>query len=82
MVIVQVAGGLGNQLQQYALYRKLIRLGKEARLDLSWFQNLDEKKETGAVTGREFELEYLDRLVYEECTQEERERLIGPDMCF
>ena len=52
MVIVQVAGGLGNQLQQYALYRKLIRLGKEARLDLSWFQNLDEKKETGAVTGR------------------------------
>ena len=77
MVIVQVAGGLGNQLQQYALYRKLIRLGKEARLDLSWFQNLDEKKETGAVTGREFELEYLDRLVYEECTQEERERLIG-----
>lgn len=44
MVIVQVAGGLGNQLQQYALYRKLIRLGKEARLDLSWFQNLDEKR--------------------------------------
>lgn len=77
MVIVQVAGGLGNQLQQYALYRKLIRLGKEARLDLSWFQNLDEKKETGAVTGRELELEYLDRLVYETCTPEEREGLIG-----
>lgn len=77
MVIVQVAGGLGNQLQQYALYRKLIWLGKEARLDLSWFQNLDEKKEIGAVTGRELELEYLDRLVYEVCTREERERLIG-----
>ena len=34
MIIIQVAGGLGNQLQQYALYRKLIRLGKEVRLDL------------------------------------------------
>ena len=77
MVIVQVAGGLGNQLQQYALYRKLIRLGKEARLDLSWFQNLDEKKETGAVTGRDLELDYFDRLVYETCTPEEREGLIG-----
>jgi len=30
-------GGLGNQLQQYALYRKLEYLGKDARLDTSWF---------------------------------------------
>lgn len=37
MIIIQVAGGLGNQLQQYALYRKLVRLGKEVRLDISWF---------------------------------------------
>ncbi len=77
MVIIQVAGGLGNQLQQYALYRKLIRIGKEARLDLSWFQVLDEKKETGTVTKRELELAYFDRLIYEVCTQEEKEELIG-----
>lgn len=77
MIIVQVAGGLGNQLQQYALYRKLIRLGKEARLDFSWFQSLEEKKKSGTVTGRELELDYFDRLVYEACTREEREKLIG-----
>lgn len=46
MIIIQVAGGLGNQLQQYALYRKLVRLGKEVRLDLSWFEEV-EKTQTG-----------------------------------
>lgn len=79
MIIIQVAGGLGNQLQQYALYRKLVRLGKEARLDLSWFHSLEEKKEAGKVTGREFELAYFDRLAYETCTREEREELIGAE---
>ena len=77
MIIIQVAGGLGNQLQQYALYRKLVRLGKEARLDLSWFQSFEEKKETGTVTERKLELDYFDRLIYETCTQEEKEELIG-----
>ena len=37
MVIVRAMGGLGNQLQQYALYRKLEHMGKDARLDTSWF---------------------------------------------
>lgn len=41
MIIIQVAGGLGNQLQQYALYRKLVRIGKEVRLDLSWFEEVE-----------------------------------------
>lgn len=77
MIIVQVAGGLGNQLQQYALYRKLVRLGKEVRLDLSWFESLEKKKETGAVTVRELELDYFDRLIYETCTREEKDKLIG-----
>lgn len=77
MIIIQVAGGLGNQLQQYALYRKLIRLGKEVRLDLSWFESLEEKGKGGKVTGREFELAYFDRLIYEVCTREEKQELIG-----
>ena len=38
MIIIEVAGGLGNQLQQYALYRKFLSLGKDARLDVSWFE--------------------------------------------
>ena len=55
-------GGLGNQLQQYALYRKMVRMGKEARLDISWFTQQDNKNKE--LTHRELELERLDRLVY------------------
>lgn len=77
MIIVQVMGGLGNQLQQYALYRKFVRLGKEARLDLSWFMDRDRRGEV--LAERELELAYFDRLVYEVCTPEEKARLIGSD---
>lgn len=37
VIIIRVMGGLGNQLQQYALYRKFQNLGAEAKLDLAWF---------------------------------------------
>lgn len=74
MVIVETAGGLGNQLQQYALYRKFVRMGVEARLDVSWFnQTAQETK----VTERKLELAYFDRLIYEPCTEEEKSALIG-----
>lgn len=87
MVIIQVAGGLGNQLQQYALYRKFVRLGVEARLDLSWFdkvhaaekEQMRDKDIIPVVTRRELELRYFDRLVFETCTKEEKEALIGAD---
>ena len=87
MIIIQVAGGLGNQLQQYALYRKFVRLGVEARLDLSWFDKVHaaEKEQMRGkdiipvVTRRELELRYFDRLVFETCTKEEKETLIGAD---
>ena len=87
MIIIQVAGGLGNQLQQYALYRKFVRIGVEARLDLSWFDKVHtaEKEWTRGkdiipvVTRRELELRYFDRLVFETCTKEEKETLIGAD---
>lgn len=75
MVIIEVAGGLGNQLQQYALYRKFVRLGTEARLDVSWFKN---KRESG-TTERKLELTCFDRLIYETCTEEEKSALIGSD---
>ncbi|MDE7446851.1 MAG: alpha-1,2-fucosyltransferase [Lachnospiraceae bacterium] len=76
MIIIQAAGGLGNQLQQYALYRKFVRIGKEARLDLSWFS---ERNQEGVLKRRELELNYFDRLIYEECRLEEKVRLIGND---
>ncbi len=74
MIIVQVAGGLGNQLQQYALYRKFVRLGKEARLDVSWFSKESQGK---VLAKRELELAYFDRLIYEVCTPGEKAKLIG-----
>ena len=79
MIIIQVAGGLGNQLQQYSLYRKFVRMGKEARLDLSWFDEVKENDGEAKVTSRNLELAYFDRLVYETCTREEKERLTGSD---
>ena len=90
MIIIQLAGGLGNQLQQYALYRKFVRLGVEARLDLSWFEKVqiaERGRSKGnstipVVTKREMELRYFDRLVFETCSREEREALIGTDGIF
>lgn len=79
MIIIQVAGGLGNQLQQYALYRKFVRMGKEARLDLSWFDEVKQNNGEAKVTSRNLELAYFDRLVYETCTREEKEKLTGSD---
>lgn len=77
MIIIQLAGGLGNQLQQYALYRKFVRLGKEARLDISWFT--DSKKQEQVLAKRKLELDCFDRLLYEVCTKEEKEALTGSD---
>ena len=37
MIIVEVCGGLGNQMFQYALYTKLKIQGKEVKLDLTSF---------------------------------------------
>lgn len=75
MIIIQVTGGLGNQLQQYALYRKFVRMGVEARLDTSWFTEPKQQKQV--IRERELELDYFDRLIYETCTAEEKARLIG-----
>lgn len=35
MIIIRVMGGLGNQMSQYALYRKFKELGKKVKLDVS-----------------------------------------------
>lgn len=37
MIIIRIMGGLGNQMFQYALYRKFLSLGKDVKLDLSSF---------------------------------------------
>ncbi len=32
-------------MQQYALYRKLVSLGKEVQLDISWFEQAEQAGE-------------------------------------
>ena len=63
MLIIKMNGGLGNQLQQYALYEKLKSLGKEVKIDISWFGN-----DHGKALKRELELDYFPNVTYEACT--------------
>lgn len=66
MLIIKMNGGLGNQLQQYALYEKLKSLGKDVKLDISWFG-----KDVGTATKRELELDYFPKVNYEACSEDE-----------
>ncbi len=75
MIIIRVMGGLGNQMQQYALYRKLEILGRDVRLDTSWYEE-DYYKESG-VQRRKFELDKFIGVTYKKATEEEVMKLIG-----
>ena len=75
MLIVEVMGGLGNQLQQYALYRKLKSMGREAKLDVSWYTQ--KGRQEGVLAPRRLELSWFENLPMELCTQEEKARLTG-----
>ena len=80
MIIVEVMGGLGNQLQQYALYWKLKSLGRDVKLDVSWFE--DEKKQADVLASRKLELRYFENLPMDICSTAEKEQLIGRDDFF
>lgn len=55
MIIVKLMGGLGNQMFQYAVGRRLAHQhGTELKLDLSFLQN-----NTEVITVRKFELHHL-----------------------
>lgn len=75
MIIIRVMGGLGNQMQQYALYEKFKALGKEARLDISWFENASLQE--NVLARRSLELRLFDGLGFEACTGREKEELLG-----
>lgn len=75
MIIVQVTGGLGNQMQQYAMYQKLLSMGKDAKLDISWFEQ--ENRQRNVYARRELELNYFKNIKYETCTEEEKRKLAG-----
>ena len=72
MIIIKVNGGLGNQLQQYALYDKLRSMGKEVKVDISWFQ-----KDMGQTARRDLELDYFLGVHYDACTDKEAQEILG-----
>ena len=74
MVIVKIAGGLGNQMQQYSVYRKLLGLGKDVKLDLSWFSPSVQEK---MLAKRDFELPLFVDIPYEVATQEELDAILS-----
>lgn len=75
MIIVRIAGGLGNQMQQYALYRKLMAAGadRDVKLDTSWF---DESAQKGVLAKRELELRFFKDIPLPECTRDERDSFL------
>ncbi|MDE6604064.1 MAG: alpha-1,2-fucosyltransferase [Lachnospiraceae bacterium] len=74
MIIIRVMGGLGNQLQQYALFRKFQSLGVEAKLDLSWFS---QKTQETAAAPRKFVLSDFEGLPLKTASGEEVRALLG-----
>ncbi len=75
MIIIKVMGGLGNQMQQYALYEKFRSLGKDACLDISWFE--DASQQENVLAKRKLELRFFDNLQFETCTEKQRRDMLG-----
>lgn len=75
MVIIRVMGGLGNQLQQFALYKKLESLGRDVRLDLSWFHRSGGQQRV--LAERELELEYFENPSYRGASEDEIRSVLG-----
>lgn len=76
MIIIKLMGGLGNQLQQYALYLKFLSLEKEVYLDTSWF---DETNQDGMAAPRRMELGLFKNADYKKCSFGQIEKLVGYD---
>lgn len=75
MIIIRVMGGLGNQMQQYALYEKFRSLGKEAKLDISWFE--DARQQEKVLAKRSLELRQFESLRFETADRRECAAILG-----
>ena len=75
MVIIRLMGGLGNQLQQYALYEKFNTLGRDVRLDTSWFEG----GQQGLLAKRKIEIDRFRGVSYRAASPEEVRKLRGSE---
>lgn len=71
MIIVEVCGGLGNQMFQYALYTKLKEMGKDVRLDISSYKK--------GNSMRKFELDIF-KTDYQEAVLKQIRKYKKPDI--
>lgn len=76
MIIIRMQGGLGNQLYQYALYKKFKSLGKEVYLD-----DMSYRDKARYDEFRDNELDMLD-VQYDKCTDEQRYTLCDDSRAF
>lgn len=79
MIIIELMGGLGNQLQQYALYKKLKMAGIDVKMDISWFE---EENQQNMEAKRALELAYIQGIQIEACSKEEKEKLLFKNNFF
>lgn len=77
MIIIRLQGGLGNQLYEYAIYKRFEQLGKEVYLD-----NTDYTDRAKFRDIRELELEYFDSLTYQLCSVKQRGKLVDDSRSF
>lgn len=77
MIIIKAMGGLGNQLQQYALYEKMISLGKEVVFDTGWFEN--QKLQNNMLAPRKLELSYFPGVSFKKASADEVEKVYGKE---
>ena len=77
MIIIKAMGGLGNQLQQYALYEKMVSLGKEVAFDTSWFE--DTALQNSMLAPRKLELSYFPGLSYRKASAEDIAKVYGKE---
>ena len=75
MIIIKAMGGLGNQLQQYALYKKLESIGRDVLMDISWFRNTDTQAKM--LKPRDLELDYFEGISYRSAEPEEIRGVLG-----
>lgn len=76
MIIIRMQGGLGNQLYQYALYKKFKSLGKEVYLD-----DLSYRDKARYDEFRDNELDMLE-VHYDKCSDELRYTLCDDSRAF
>lgn len=74
MIIIQMMGGLGNQLQQYAFYMKLNKCGIDAKIDTSWYSS---DIQENMAAPRTLEIKRLKGVSFEEADAKEVSKLLG-----